>query len=120
MQEEHSPEKLAQMDYEVALNAVAGHVQQEGYEIAGGEKNMDAPYSLVLRNTKGLTAVKITANRAPAQPTYSKTQAEELRNFAAQNGIDTCAMAPVGLMPADRDQNGNQGFYVKFEGLVVI
>jgi|GEM_PF-6467439 hypothetical protein len=120
MKQEPSPQELAQLDYELALNAVAGVSKKQGYEIAGGEKNKDASYSLVLQNADGYTAVKITTIRAPEQPAYTPTEVDDLRRFAARNGIPRCAMAPVGLWPAELDEDGRQGFYVNYKGLVQV
>lgn len=120
MPTERSAEELAQLDYMTALNAVAGHAKSSGYEIAGGDKNSHAPYSLVLQDAQGYIAVKVTAVRAPQQPGYSPSDVEQLKQFAAQNGIRICAMAPVGLMPAGVNEQGQEGFYVKYEGLVNI
>jgi len=113
-------EAEAQMDYELALNAVAEHAKSEGYQIAGGEKNLNAPYSLVFQNASGYTAVKVTTTRAPEQPTYTTDHVRILRSFATQNNIGNCAMAPVSLISAGAGPDGREGFYVKYNGLELI
>jgi hypothetical protein len=118
MSSEKSQAELAQLDYMTALNAVAGHAKQSGYEIAGGDQNVNAPYSLVLQDRKGYIAVKVTAVRAPQQPSYSAADVEPLRQFAAKHGMKACAVAPVSLMSAGLNEQGQEGFYVKYEGLV--
>jgi hypothetical protein len=120
MPSEKTPAELAQLDHETALNAVAGHAKGNGYEIAGGDKNINAPYSLVLQNAHGYVAVKVTAVRAPNQPGYSPSDVAQLKQFAAQHGIRVCAIAPVGLMPAGMNEQGQEGFYIKYDGLVTV
>ncbi len=114
-----SPERTTtEKDYNLALQTVADIMRRDGFEILGGSNVPDDPYSLVLRGMGKLVAVKVTVTRAPENPSYSPAHLDELKAFAAQNGISRVAMAPVGLMPAGMSPEGEEGFYVKFDGLV--
>jgi hypothetical protein len=114
-----SEKTTIEKDYDLALQTVADQMERDGFEVLGGSNAPDDPYSLVLSRVGKLVAVKVTAMRAPSSPSYSPTQLEELKAFALQNGINRVAMAPVGLMPAGMSPEGEEGFYVKFDGLVL-
>jgi hypothetical protein len=107
-------------DYNLALQSVAGQMEQEGYVILGGSNSPNEAYSLVLQRAGTLTAVKVINARAPEEPAYHSDETKRLKEFAAQNGIGVCAMALVGLMSAGLSPEGEEGFYMKFEGLKIV
>lgn len=115
-----SEQTTAVKDYNLALQTVAGQLEQEGYVILGGSNTPSEAYSLVLQRAGRLTAVKVVNARAPEEPTYHSDETKRLKEFAAQNGIGVCAIALVGLMSAGLSPEGEEGFYTKFDGLKIV
>lgn len=119
MQRKHRlPSNLRQMDHEVAMTVVGTELQHRGFQIAEVNQSCLSHLSF-LAVAKGTNyAVKVTAVRAPDEPTFSRDDTFRLKQ---EHKAKRYLMAPVGLLPvAERSAAGQQGFHVKFEGFVEV
>ena len=114
------PSAIQQLDYEMACEVVGSDVEKKGMRIVAAERDRSAPCSIVAEGPGKKVAVKVVVARAPHEVLLPEDQARVLKAFAREHGL-TSAIAPVGLMTgAERRPDGQQGFYVKYEGLVEI
>jgi tetratricopeptide (TPR) repeat protein len=111
---------MRQTDYETAINVVAGNLHEQGCRIISTEQDRNAPCSIIAQSPSGSVGVKVVVTRAPDQPQYDQEDVRALREFCTRKA-DRCAIAPVGLMPGTkRSPEGDQEFYVRYEGLVSV
>ena len=114
------PSAIQQLDYEMALQLVASDVEKSGMKIVGVEQARSSTCSLVAEGPDSKVAIKIVVARAPSEPSFTEQEAHALNAFARKKGC-LAAMAPVGLMAgAKRSPDGQQGFHVKYQGMLQV
>jgi hypothetical protein len=111
------PESVRQMDYELAVNYVAGDLQDHGYRITFANRSRTESPSLVAESRNGKIAVQVTVARAPEDASYSQSDIARIKAYAPA-GTSEYGFAAVGLLPtAPRSPNGDPGFHIKYAGI---
>ena len=108
--------ELAQKDHEFGIQVVFDDMRREGYEIESVNTDQ-TKHPQIVATRKGFTVfVSVVTRRGdlPELPQDIRQQLlERAKRFEA-----TCFFAPVGLWATgQRNESGDEGFYIKYVGM---
>ena len=121
MSKEHDPfappaaEADQQKDHELGIRVVFEYLQREGYEIQSVNTDQTKHPQIVAARKGFILFIEVRTQRGPLPELPQHIRKRLLAH--AKHFDATCFFAPVALWATgERDESGNEGFYVKVRG----